>query len=130
MQAFLTNHDLFDAGGVDESNCLNSIEKYDPRTGLWTPFSSLPRMMCGSGMQVLDSVPSSLAQPSRKRKALYVDAGLLGPFGLTAVAAGNPAHHNELDLLAASELSDGDVHDAIRSDDESEDGSNTSRMQL
>jgi hypothetical protein len=86
--------------------------------------------MCGSGMQVLDSVPSSLAQPSRKRKALYVDAGLLGPFGLTAVAAGNPAHRNELDLLAASELSDGDVHDAVRSDDESEDGSNTSRMQL
>lgn len=63
-------------GGVDESNCLNSIEKYDPKTGLWTPFSSLPRMMCGSGMQVLDSVPLSLALLSRKRKALYVDAGL------------------------------------------------------
>lgn len=68
--------DLSNAGGVDESNCLNSIEKYDPKSGLWTPFSSLPRMMCGSGMQVLDSVPLSLALPSRKRKALYVDAGL------------------------------------------------------
>lgn len=85
-------------------------------------------MMCGSGMQVLDSVPSSLAQPSRKRKALYVDAGLLGPFGLAAVAGGNSTHHNELDLLAASELSDGDAHDAVRSDDESEDGSSASRM--
>lgn len=75
-------------GGVDESNCLNSIEKYDPKSGLWAPFSSLPRMMCGSGMQVLDSVPLSLALPSRKRKALYVDAGLgtsepiTGPLGI------------------------------------------------
>lgn len=73
-------------------------------------------------------MPSSLAQPSRKRKALYVDAGLLGPFGLAAVAGGNSTHHNELDLLAASELSDGDAHDAVRSDDESEDGSSASRM--
>lgn len=81
-------------------------------------------------MQVLDSVPSSLAQPSRKRKALYVDAGLLGPFGLTAVAAGNPTQPNELDFLATSELSDGDAHDAVRSDDESEDGSSASRMHL
>jgi hypothetical protein len=30
-------------------------------------------MMCGSGMQVVDSVPLSLANPTRKRKALYVD---------------------------------------------------------
>ena len=44
---------------------------------MWIPFSALPRMMCGSGMQVLDSVPLSLAYPSRKRKALYVDSGQL-----------------------------------------------------
>lgn len=89
-------------GGVDESNCLNSIEKYDPKSGLWAPFSSLPRMMCGSGMQVLDSVPLSLALPSRKRKALYVDAGLVtsepitGPLG---IVPGVDALHLEADDL-------------------------------
>lgn len=64
-------------GGVEESNCLNTIEKYNPKTGLWISFCALPRMMCGSGMQVLDSVPLSLSHPSRKRKALYVDSGLV-----------------------------------------------------
>ena len=72
---FLTFPITILSGGVDESNCLNSIEKYDPKTGMWVSFSSLPRMMCGSGMQVLDSVPLTLAHPSRKRKALYVDTG-------------------------------------------------------
>jgi Kelch motif len=97
-------------GGVDESNCLNSIEKYDPKSGLWAPFSSLPRMMCGSGMQVLDSVPLSLALPSRKRKALYVDAGL-GTSGPITGPQGIVPGVDALNLEAEATFDDDEYYD-------------------
>ena len=93
---------------MEESNCLNTIEKYNPKTGSWIPFSALPRMMCGSGMQVLDSVPLSLAYPSRKRKALYVDSGQLAG-GQLAVPMIEIADLEGLDIPADS---DGDVEGA------------------
>lgn len=103
-------------GGVDESNCLNSIEKYDPKSGLWAPFSSLPRMMCGSGMQVLDSVPLSLALPSRKRKALYVDAGL-GNSGPITGPQGIVPGVDALNLEAEADDEDEDYHVFIQETD-------------
>lgn len=61
--------------------------------------------MCGSGMQVLDSVPLSLALLSRKRKALYVDSGL-GSSVLTGGASSgiaSDADGDDLELLGAIE---------------------------
>ena len=76
MYCFGTVYDgeIYVAGGVEDTNTLTSIERFSPVTKTWTNFMQLPRMMCGSGMQVLDSVPKTLICPSRKRKALHVDS--------------------------------------------------------
>ena len=87
LQQVLIFFHLDSKGGVEESNCLSSIEKFNPKTGAWTSFSALPRMMCGSGMQVLDSVPLSLAHPSRRRKAPYFDSGLVSAGMVTSAPA-------------------------------------------
>ena len=79
--------EIYSAGGVEESSTLTSIERYNPTTGIWTPFIALPRMMCGSGMQVLDSVPLPLLNPSRRRKALHVDALLEAAKGTTGTSS-------------------------------------------
>ena len=79
--------EIYAAGGVEESSTLTSIERYDPHTGMWTPFISLPRMMCGSGMQVLDSVPLALLNTVKKRKTLHMDAHLGGRGGGRAAIA-------------------------------------------
>jgi N-acetylneuraminic acid mutarotase len=108
--------EIFAAGGVEEASTLMSIERYDPQTGMWTSFISLPRMMCGSGMQVLDSVPLALLQPS-KRKALHVDA-LLGTSGkgqgteggddsATAPAEGDDDQITAADMMNALNLEPG-----------------------
>jgi hypothetical protein len=67
-------------------------------------------MMCGSGMQVLDSVPLSLALPSRKRKALYVDAGL-GTSGPITGPQGIVPGVDALNLEAEATFDDDEYYD-------------------
>jgi hypothetical protein len=77
--------EIFAAGGVEDSRSLTSIERFDPKTGCWQVDRSLPRTMCGCGMQVLDSVPMAQVQTSKKRKAPYVDGSGETMGGLTDV---------------------------------------------
>jgi hypothetical protein len=63
--------EIFAAGGVEDSTSHTSIERFDPRTGNWQIDRSLPRTMCGCGMQVLDSVPADQLHSSKRR---YFDA--------------------------------------------------------
>jgi hypothetical protein len=66
--------EIFAVGGVEDTKSLTSIERYDPKSGTWIVDQSLPRTMCGCGMQVLDSVPITQIYSSKKRKAPYVDS--------------------------------------------------------